>query len=161
MHSNMKVTHKLLKSKKLKMQLRVMMMMMMMMMMDWFNDNGNYDDDDVEIDDDDGNSGDDDVTVNEDVSNIKHLIVEICFLKHKTEQADEEIKFTFCSATLEQNDCTVLYNTTVLCTLDLITFNRILTQFTDIHVGGAILKTWQCTRSLHTWTAQHNKVDGW
>ena len=48
--------------------------------------------------------------MNEDVSNIKHLIVETCFLKHKTVQADEEIKFTFCSTTSEQNDCTVLYN---------------------------------------------------
>ena len=64
-----------------------------------------------------------------------------CFLKHKTLQVGEEITFTFCATISEQNDCTVLYETAVLSTLDLITFNGISTQFTEIHVGGAILQT--------------------
>ena len=98
-----------------------------------FNDNGGDDDDnddddgDVDIEDDDDNDDDggdsiDDegnfvngITANGDVSNIKHLIGEtrLCFLKHKTLQVGEEITFTFCT-TSEQNDCTVLYETTVL-----------------------------------------------
>ena len=47
---------------------------------------------------------------------IKHLIGEtqLCFLKQKTLQIGEEITFTFCTTTSEQNDCTVLYETTVL-----------------------------------------------
>ena len=62
----------------------------------------------------------------------------------------------------EQNICTVLYYTTVLCTLDLITFKGISTQFTQIHVDGAILQTSQhCTHSLHVLTTRHNKADGW
>ena len=82
--------------------------------------NGNDDDNndgDVEIEDndndnndDDGDSGDDEdnfvdgVTVNGDVSNIKHLTGETqYFLKHKTIQVGEEIIFTFCIATSEQN----------------------------------------------------------
>ena len=41
-----------------------------------------------------------------------------------------------------------------LCTLDLITINGILTQFTEIHVDRAILQTsGQCTRNLHILTA--------
>ena len=89
---------------------------------------------------------------------VKHNDV---FLRHKTLQAGEEIIFTFCT-TLEQKDCTVLYETTVFCTLDLITLNGISTQFTEIHVEGAILETsWQCKCSLHTLTAWRNKVDGW
>ena len=108
-----------------------------------FNDNGddgdgddNYDDGDVEIEDDDDDGGDntddegnfvDGVTKNGDVSNIKHLLRETrwCFLKHKTLQVGEEITFTFCTTTSEQNDCTVLYETTVLWTLVLIAFDTI------------------------------------
>ena len=47
---------------------------------------------------------------------IKHLIGEtrVCFLKQKTLQIGEEITFTFGTTTSEQNDCTVLYKTTVL-----------------------------------------------
>ena len=71
------------------------------------------------------------------------------FLKHKTLQVGEERTFTFCTTTSVQNDCTALYETTVLLTLDLITFNRVLTQFTEIHVGGAILQT----------LGESNKVD--
>ena len=83
-------------------------------------------------------------------------------MKHITLQVDEEIAFTFCIATSEQNDCAVLYETTVLSTLDLITFNGTSTQFTEIHVDRAILQTsWQCRRSLHTLTVQHKKVDSW
>ena len=51
----------------------------------------------------------------------------------------EEITFSFC-ATSKRNDCTVLHQTTVLYTLD-ITFNRIPTQFAEIHMDGAILQT--------------------
>ena len=41
-----------------------------------------------------------------------------------------------------------------LCTLDLITINGILTQFTEIHVDRAILQTsGQCTGNLHILTA--------
>ena len=84
------------------------------------------------------------------------------FTKHKTLQVGEEITLTFCTTTSEQNDLTVSYETTVLWILDLITFNRILTQFNKIQVGGAMLQTsWQCTCSLHTLTVQHNKVEGW
>ena len=53
--------------------------------------------------------------MNGDVATIKHLTGETqCFLKHKTIQVGEEIIFTFCIATSEQNACTVLYETTVL-----------------------------------------------
>ena len=83
-------------------------------------------------------------------------------MEHETLlQIGEEITFTFCTTTSEQKDCTVLFETTVLRKLDLITSNRVLTQFTEIHVGGAILQTWQCTSSLHTLTVRRNKVDGW
>ena len=60
------------------------------------------------------------LTANRDVNNVKHLICETqwCFLKQKTLQIGEEITFTFCTTTSEQNDCTVLYETTVLWTLD-------------------------------------------
>ena len=110
-----------------------------------FNDNGDDDDDDdgdaeIEDDDDDdggdsiddeGNEGNfvDGVTAYGDVSNIKHFIGETrwCFLKHKNLQAGEEITCTFCKTTSEQKDCTVLYETTVLWTLDLIRFNGIST----------------------------------
>ena len=95
------------------------------------NDDNDDDDGDAETEDDDDNDdnyddgGDsiddegnfvDGVTANGDVSNIKHLIGEMrsCFLKHKTLQVGEEITFTFCTTTSEQNDCTVLYETTVL-----------------------------------------------
>ena len=63
-----------------------------------------------------------------------------CFLKHKTLQIGEEITFTFCTTASEQNDY-VLYETTVLWTLDLIIFNGISTQFTEIQVGGLMLQT--------------------
>ena len=137
-----------------------------------FNHNGdddNDDDGDVETEDDDHDDGSDDegnfvdgVTANGDVSNIKHLICETrwYFLKHKTLQVGEEITFTFCTATSERNDCTVLYEARVLWTLYLITFSRISTQLTEIHVGGATLQTWQGTRSLRTLTVRR-KVDGW
>ena len=136
-----------------------------------FNHNGDDDNDDgdVEIEDDDNDDGSDDegnfvdgVTANGDVSNIKHLICETrwCFLKHKTLQVGEEITFTFCTAPSERNDCTVLYEARVLWTLYLITFTRISTQLTEIHVGGATLQTWQGTRSLRTLTVRR-KVDGW
>ena len=80
------------------------------------------DDDNDHNDDESGNSIDDEsnfvdgVTANGDVSDTKHLIGETrcCFLKHKTLQVGEEITFTFCTTTSEQNDCTVLYETTVL-----------------------------------------------
>ena len=54
----------------------------------------------------------DGVTANGDVSNIKHLIGETrwCFLKHKTLQVGEEITFTFCTTTSEQNDCSPIRN---------------------------------------------------
>ena len=103
------------------------------------------------------------VTANGDVSNIKPLIGETqwCFLRHKTLQVGEEITFTFCTTTSKQNDCTVLCETTVSWPLDLITFNGPSTQFTEIHVGEAILQTsWQCTSSLHTLTVRLNKVGG-
>ena len=144
MNSNMKVTHELLMSKKSKTKLRMMMMMtmvdlmimmvmtmmimmmmvmlklkmmmiMMIMMMVmvivlimkviFFYV----------------------VTANGDVSNINPLIGETqwCFLRHKTLQVGEEITFTFCTTTSEQNDCTVLYETTVLWTLVLIAFDTI------------------------------------
>ena len=137
-----------------------------------FNHNGdddNDDDGDVETEDDDHDDGSDDegnfvdgVTANGDVSNIKHLICETrwYFLKHKTLQVGEEITFTFCTATSERNDCTVLYEARVLWTLYLITFSRISIQLTEIHVGGATLQTWQGTRSLRTLTVRR-KVDGW
>ena len=69
-----------------------------------------------------------------DVSKIKDLKGETrwCFLKHKTLHIGDKIAFTFCTTTSEQNDCTVLYETTVLWTLDLIIFNGISTQFTEI-----------------------------
>ena len=77
-------------------------------------------------------------------------------------QVSEEITFTFCARTSKQNDCTVLCETTVSWPLDLITFNGPSTQFTEIHVGGAILQAlWQCTSSLHTLTVRRNKVGGW
>ena len=131
-------------------------------------DDDNDDDGDVEIEDDDDDGSDDEgnfvdgVTANGDVSNIKHLICETrwYFLKHKTLQVGEEITFTFCTATSERNNCTVLYEARVLWTLYLITFSRISTQLTEIHVGGATLQTWQGTRSLRTLTVRR-KVDGW
>ena len=105
----------------------------------------------------------DGVTANGDVSNIKHLIgkAQWCFLKPKTLQLSEEITFACCTTTSEQNDCTVLYETSVLWTLDLKTFNRISTQFTEIHVGRTILQTWQCTCNLHTLTMWRDKVGSW
>ena len=124
-----------------------------------FNDNGDDDDDDDD-DDDGGNSGDDDgnffdgVTANGDVSNIKHFIGETwwCFLKHGTLQVGEEITFALCTTKSEQSDCTALWETRGLCTLGLITFNGISTQFTEIHVGGAIVQTsWQCTLTQFTY----------
>ena len=149
MNSNMKVTHELLMSKKSKTKLRMMMkmvdlmimvmmtmtimmmmvmlklkmmmimmiMMMVMVMVLIMKVIFFYV-----------------VTANGDVSNIKPLIGETqwCFLRHKTLQVGEEITFTFCTTTSEQNDCTVLYETTVLWTLDLIIFNGISTQFTEI-----------------------------
>ena len=85
-----------------------------------------------------------------------------CFLKHKTLQIDEEITFTFFTTTSEQNDCTVLHKMWVLWTLDLIIFNRILTQFTEIQVGRLMLQTsWQYTCSLHTLTVWCNMVEFW
>ena len=46
--------------------------------------------------------------------------------------------------------------------LDLITFNGVSTQFTEIQVGGAMLQTsWQCTRSLHALTVRRNVVECW
>ena len=85
-----------------------------------------------------------------------------CFLKHKTLQAGEEITFTFCTTTSKQSDCTVLYETSVLCTLHLITFNGGSTQFTEIQVDEVILQTSrQCTPNLHALTVRCYKVDGW
>ena len=49
-------------------------------------------------------------------------------MKQATLQAGEEIASTLCTTTSEQNDCTVLYERTVLCALDVITFNGISTQ---------------------------------
>ena len=44
---------------------------------------------------------------------------------------------------------------------DDLTFNRISTQFTEMHLHGATLQTsWQCRHNLHILTAQSNKVDG-
>ena len=84
------------------------------------------------------------------------------FSKHKTLQVGEEITLTLCTTTSEQDDCTVLYKTTVLWTLDLTTFNGIATQFTEIQVGGAMLQTsWQCTCSFYTLTVGRDKVAGW
>ena len=83
-------------------------------------------------------------------------------MKQRTSQVGEEIILTFFTTTSEQNGCTVLNETTVLCTLDLITFNGISTLLTAIHVDEAILQTsWQCIHSLHLLIAQSNKVDGW
>ena len=59
---------------------------------------------------------------------MKHNV----FLKQTTLQVGGEITFTFCTAISEQNDCTVLCETVILCTLDVITFNGILTQFTKL-----------------------------
>ena len=83
------------------------------------DDDDDNDDDDVEIgddengdddddDDDDSDNGVDDncvdgINANGDVSNIKHLISETCFLKYTTLQAGKKITFTFCTTTLEQN----------------------------------------------------------
>ena len=69
-----------------------------------------------------------------------------CFLKHKTLQVGDEITFTFCTTTSEQSDCTVLYETTVLWTLDLITFNgisNVLHWFllTDLQMGTLVTFT--------------------
>ena len=84
------------------------------------------------------------------------------FSKHKTLQVGEEITLTFCTTTSGQKNCTVLYETTVLWTLGLITFNGISTQFTEIQVGGAMLQTsWQCTCSFYTLTVGRDKVAGW
>ena len=85
-----------------------------------------------------------------------------CFLKHKTLQIGEEITFTFCTTTSKQNNCAVLCETTVLWTLDLIIFNEISTQFTEIQVGGLTSQTsWQCTCRLHTLTERCNMVECW
>ena len=85
-----------------------------------------------------------------------------CFLKQRVLQAGEETTLAFCKTASEQNDSTVLYETTVLCALDVITFNGKSTQFTEIHLDGAVLRTsWQCTRILHIITGQSNKVDSW
>ena len=46
-------------------------------------------------------------------------------MKQTTSQAREETTFTFGITTSEQNDCTVLYETTVLCSSNLMTFNGI------------------------------------
>ena len=69
-----------------------------------------------------------------------------CFLKHKTLIVGKEITFTFCATTPEQNNCTVLYETTVLWTLDLITFNgisNVLHWFllTDLQMGTLVTFT--------------------
>ena len=61
-----------------------------------------------------------------------------CFLKQTTLQEGEETTFTFCTTALEQNDCTDLCKTTVLCTLGRITFNGFSTQFTEIPVDEAV-----------------------
>ena len=83
-------------------------------------------------------------------------------MKQKTLQVGEEMKFTFCTTTLEQNDCTVLYETTVVCTLDIITLKRILTQFTKIYVDWAMLQTpCKCRRNLHILNVRSDRVDGW
>ena len=43
----------------------------------------------------------------------------------------------------------VQYETTVLWTLDLITFDRILTPLTEIQVGGAILQTYENVHAVY------------
>ena len=93
---------------------------------DEFNDNGDDGDNDdygeVEIDDNDNGDNDDSsggvdcncvdgVTANGDVSNMKDLVGETCFLKHTILQAGKEITFTFSTTTSEQNDGTVSYET--------------------------------------------------
>ena len=150
MNSNTKVTHELLMPEKLKMKLRVMMMMrmvvnfvimvmimimmivmivMMVMMLKSMIIIAMMVVVMVLMINRVGGAA-----VNGDVSNIKHLI------------ASKEITFT---TTSKQNDCTVLYETAVLCTLDLITFIGISTQVTEIHVDGAILQNHDSLRAIY------------
>ena len=75
------------------------------------------------------------------------------FLKQTTLQAVK--KYHLHSVQQHQNRMVAQFHTKQqLCTLDLITINGILTQFTEIHVDRAILQTsGQCTRNLHILTA--------
>ena len=64
------------------------------------------DDGDNDDDDDDGGDGDgdyvDSVSLNQDVSNIKHLICGTCFFEMDNLASSEEITFTFCTTTTEK-----------------------------------------------------------